>query len=287
MKRHPNRFLLLIGLLVSLWPELGVAESSVSDQKAALVFIDTKTILRDSEPVRSGKSQSEVIALANTVIKQFADRHKVGLVLQEVVYASPRVNITSKVLDALAGLRNDEEFEIPQLRVGFVKTRELLSVASSRWDLEQSDPTLIEKLNEVLRRTAMDHNVDLIFQEAVYVSASADITSAVAHAIKGLENIGMSVGVELDSNTVRFIDAQRVLNESVSAMKSEAPAKKLFGSREDDLKKVIALTNKRISMVANTVRIHLILQQAVYVAPSFDITEAILSSLDVSPEVEK
>ncbi|MBW7925899.1 MAG: OmpH family outer membrane protein, partial [Burkholderiaceae bacterium] len=44
---------------------------------------------------------SQVIDKANRVIKQIAEQEKYDIILQEAVFASPRVDITDKVLRAL------------------------------------------------------------------------------------------------------------------------------------------------------------------------------------------
>jgi outer membrane protein len=50
---------------------------------------------------RKNEELSTVVERANKVIKQIFDQEKYDLILQEVVFASPRVDITKKVIDAL------------------------------------------------------------------------------------------------------------------------------------------------------------------------------------------
>jgi len=51
---------------------------------------------------RRNEELAQVVERANRVIKQIAEQEKYDFVLQEAVYASPRVDITEKVLRALA-----------------------------------------------------------------------------------------------------------------------------------------------------------------------------------------
>ncbi len=51
---------------------------------------------------RRNEELAQVVERANRVIKQIAEQEKFDFVLQEAVYASPRVDITEKVLRALA-----------------------------------------------------------------------------------------------------------------------------------------------------------------------------------------
>ncbi|WP_409450610.1 OmpH family outer membrane protein [Aquabacterium sp. J223] len=50
---------------------------------------------------RKNEELAQVVERANRVIKQIFDQEKYDLILQEVVFASPRVDITKKVIDAL------------------------------------------------------------------------------------------------------------------------------------------------------------------------------------------
>jgi outer membrane protein len=50
---------------------------------------------------RKNEELAAVVERANKVIKQIFDQEKYDLILQEVVFAGPRVDITKKVIDAL------------------------------------------------------------------------------------------------------------------------------------------------------------------------------------------
>ena len=52
---------------------------------------------------RRNEELHQVVEKANKVIRQIAEQEKYDFVLQEAVYASPRVDMTDKVLRALAG----------------------------------------------------------------------------------------------------------------------------------------------------------------------------------------
>ncbi len=51
---------------------------------------------------RRNEEISQVIDKANRVVRQIAEQEKYDLILQEAVYANPRIDITDKVLRALA-----------------------------------------------------------------------------------------------------------------------------------------------------------------------------------------
>jgi outer membrane protein len=52
---------------------------------------------------RKNEELASVVERANKVIRQIFEQEKYDLILQEVVFAGPRVDITKKVIDALNG----------------------------------------------------------------------------------------------------------------------------------------------------------------------------------------
>jgi outer membrane protein len=54
---------------------------------------------------RRNEELASVIERANRVIKQIAEQEKYDVILQEAVYASPRIDVTEKVLRALNGAK--------------------------------------------------------------------------------------------------------------------------------------------------------------------------------------
>ena len=57
---------------------------------------------REDLNLRKNEELAQVLERANKVIQQIAEAEKLDLVLQEAVYRSPRIDITEKVLKALA-----------------------------------------------------------------------------------------------------------------------------------------------------------------------------------------
>jgi outer membrane protein len=58
--------------------------------------------LREDANVRRNEELSVIVQRAQEVIKQIAETEKFDLILQEAVYRSPRIDITDKVIKALA-----------------------------------------------------------------------------------------------------------------------------------------------------------------------------------------
>ncbi len=57
---------------------------------------------REDLNMRKNEELAVVLQRANDVIKQIAESEKFDLILQEAVYRSPRIDITDKVIKALA-----------------------------------------------------------------------------------------------------------------------------------------------------------------------------------------
>ena len=57
---------------------------------------------REDLNLRKNEELAQVLERANKVIQSIAEAEKLDLVLQEAVYRSPRIDITEKVLKALA-----------------------------------------------------------------------------------------------------------------------------------------------------------------------------------------
>ncbi len=57
---------------------------------------------REDLNLRRNEEMSAVLQRAQTVIQQIAEAEKFDLILQDAVYISPRIDITDKVIKALA-----------------------------------------------------------------------------------------------------------------------------------------------------------------------------------------
>jgi len=58
--------------------------------------------LREDVNLRKNEELAQVVERANKVIQEIAEKEKYDLILQDAVYVTPRVDITDKVLKALA-----------------------------------------------------------------------------------------------------------------------------------------------------------------------------------------
>ncbi|MDR2166083.1 MAG: OmpH family outer membrane protein [Zoogloeaceae bacterium] len=58
---------------------------------------------REDLALRQNEANAAIIEKANKAIKQIADSEKFDLILQDVVWASPKLDVTDKVVKALGG----------------------------------------------------------------------------------------------------------------------------------------------------------------------------------------
>jgi outer membrane protein len=81
------------------------SDRRAKEQELARQNLDFQRMQREYREDLNIRRNQEIAALyerANRIIKQIAEQEKYDLILQEAVYRSPRIDITDKVLKALA-----------------------------------------------------------------------------------------------------------------------------------------------------------------------------------------
>jgi outer membrane protein len=84
---------------------LSESDRRAREQELARVSLDFQRMQREYREDLNLRRNQELATLferANRVIKQIAESEKYDLILQEAVYRNPRIDITDKVLKALA-----------------------------------------------------------------------------------------------------------------------------------------------------------------------------------------
>ena len=87
---------------------MGESDRRSKEQELARLSLDFQRLQREYREDLNLRRNQELQALferANRVIKQIAEAEKFDLILQEAVYRSPRIDITERVLKALASER--------------------------------------------------------------------------------------------------------------------------------------------------------------------------------------
>lgn len=84
---------------------MGESERREKEQELARMNRDLQRMQREFREdlnLRKNEELATVLERANKVIQQIAESEKFDLILQEAVYRSPRIDITDKVIKALA-----------------------------------------------------------------------------------------------------------------------------------------------------------------------------------------
>ena len=84
---------------------MGESERRDKEQDLARMNRDLQRMqreLREDLNLRKNEELAAVLERANKVIQQIAESEKFDLILQEAVYISPRIDITDRVIEALA-----------------------------------------------------------------------------------------------------------------------------------------------------------------------------------------
>lgn len=78
------------------------------EQELSRQIVDVQRLQREFQEdlnLRRNQELGTLLERANKIIRQIAEAEKYDLILQEAVYRSPRIDITDRVLKALAGSR--------------------------------------------------------------------------------------------------------------------------------------------------------------------------------------
>jgi len=189
-------------------------------------------------------------------------------------------------------------------RVAFINTDQLFKLTHKAKDKESLD-----FLNSRLKSFAEKYDIGLVLQEAVYINPKADVTAILTLYINGksFSNDFVSNLPTANVNFIKFINTDRIFKETVIGKNAQNNLEKEFKIREnelasfsnksndifikkkekfqndlnirknEELQKVIKIANENIIKFSREMNIDLVLQEVVYISPSLDITNQIIS----------
>ena len=105
LQRREGQIKSLQGQLEKDGMTMSESDRRAKEQELARMSLDFQRMQREYREDLNMRRNQELAALferANRVIKQIAEAEKFDLILQEAVYRSPRIDITDRVLKALA-----------------------------------------------------------------------------------------------------------------------------------------------------------------------------------------
>jgi outer membrane protein len=190
------------------------------------------------------------------------------------------------------------------IRIGFINTDQLFKLTGKAITKESIDFS-----NLKLKSFAEKNNIGLVLQEAVYVNPNVNITTILALYIEGksFSNDFVSNLPVVNPNFIKFINTDRIFNETVFGKNAINNLEKEFKTREnelasfsnkssnifmkkkeefqndlnrrknEELQKVLSIFNEKVKKLSLEMSIDLILQKAAYISPELDFTDQILS----------
>jgi Skp family chaperone for outer membrane proteins len=128
-------------------------------------------------------STAEMARKTTDLLKSLCESEAVDLILHEVAFADPAIDITREVIADLRG-RGDLATSLQARKLGFAKAgfvnMDRLAEWGGRSGKFKDAQEFIKSMNTSLPVVAREHGVSVVFQFAVFASQRADITPALA-----------------------------------------------------------------------------------------------------------
>jgi Skp family chaperone for outer membrane proteins len=221
-------------------PPLQMASASVG-------FVNTERVL-------NGSKAGNDIGSANRAIKAIAEAELIYFVFQEAVYASPRIDITERVLSRLKGSSVRPSAFPESVQMAFVNTEQVLresgAARAAQKRLEEEFAERERKLQEIEKQ--LRASTESLTRESPVISESSK--SSRSREIASLER-----------------DLQRRQSEFRESLNQR---------RNEELAKVVEHANRAIRQIAEASSIDIIFQESVYASPASDITAAVISKME-------
>jgi Skp family chaperone for outer membrane proteins len=229
----------VVVFLIFFLPPLQMASASVG-------FVNTERVLKGSKAGNDMES-------ANRAIRAIAEAEMIYFVFQEAVYASPRIDITERVLSRVKGSSVRSSAFPNSVQMAFVNTervlRESALARAAQTRLAEEFAEREKKLNELANQ--------------LRVSAES------------LEREKSMI-----SDAVRLTRARQITNLERDLQNRQAEFRESLNRRNnDELATAIKHANRAIRQLAEDNGIDLIFQKAVYASSASDITDAVISKM--------
>jgi len=125
------------------------------------------------------EARTKFAAKANLIIKKIAETNKIDIIVQAAAYSNSASDITQTVIDAINGSKNYSitGLAIPTA-VAVVNSEKVFKTYSKKNRVK-----LAEAGNMALKTLAEKKSIDIIVQQAAYVSTPFDVTDAILEII--------------------------------------------------------------------------------------------------------
>ena len=165
------------------------AENS-PNPSADQLLIAKQNLFKTELNQRTFEERSKIASVANEWLKKYADKFQINIIMQGAAYVKKSSDITNEMLALLNGQKNIEDVTYSgskNTKVAVVNSEKIFKsagFASGKSENEtEARVRLASSANKILSAIAEKENIDVIVQEAAYVSPAMDITEKV---IQGL-----------------------------------------------------------------------------------------------------
>jgi outer membrane protein len=228
---------------------------------------------------RTLEERTKIASLANIQLKEFAKKENISIIVQEAAYLDPSSDITNQIISLLNDSKNINNvvFNGPKnsrvLVVDAARLYQSFGVATgANLSVKEkgAQDQLNAKANEALKLIAESNQINIILQQAAYVSAANDLTDKLIKVVKNksFEKSNLVINSSNLPTTLAVVNSEEIF--------SKFPNK--------NRQKLAEAGNVALNKFSQEKGINVILQEAAYVSPSHDITANVIKL--IIPPVE-
>lgn len=293
------------------------ARTPVQAQQIPIVFIDSKRLLT-AAVVKLGGDERQRLAKLNESIASLAIQNGLRLVLQDVVWVTPKLDATSLVLDTLDGKTVDfsplRAVAKHPVSIALVAPDKLMEQSGRRFRGGTQDQ--LDQANKMIVSMVKPLGLDVVLGAGVWWDQAQDLTPYLLAVLKGeTPNEALLHRMSGLAPKLAYVDVRRLFRNSE---KSRQAAKRLeaeFDARDRELadwaktaksdgtlddfqtamrrfnadlnkrkseenQKILELANRAVRSIALEDGYDLVLQDTISVASHLDITDRIITAVD-------
>jgi len=220
---------------------------------------------------RTFEERAKIAVAANVALKNFATKENISVIVQEAAYLDASSDITNQIISLLNGDKNlsSVSFEGPKLsRILIVNSQRyyqnfgVVTGPTADANLLKKQNEFAARANEALKLIAENNQVNIVLQEAAFVTPNNEITDKLIEAVKN-KNFEKS---NLIIDSLNLPTTFAIVNSS--EIFSKFPNK--------NRQKLAEAANVALNKISQEKGINVILQEAAYLSPSHDVTASVI-----------
>lgn len=262
-------------------------QNEVRNRDLQLQSINNKFIEDVSK--RNSEERDKIDKIIKGWLNKYSEKFNVSLILPEAAYINNKVDITEDIIALINGTKNLESITYngpKEISVALVNTELIMQDSalakshqksiSDRYGPASSEEKnkqyqaaridIVNKANPIARKFAQKNNIDIILENAAYLNADIDITRKIIEIMDGSDSYRSDFFPRV--TPIAFVNAEQIFNTFTNL------------SRQT----VIEAANPAIKDFSQKKLLDLVVQKAVFVSPSFDITSQVLPVINLSRE---